>query len=277
MIIDSHTHISDIAFWGEKFIEQIKKAGKEVPKPPSLEEHFEAMKPVDKVLVLGFRSNAIGSLIPNEFIKKYVDQYPDKMIGVTCVDPHDKNAITELRHNVEEWGFKGLKLGPIYQHFYPNEKRWFPLYKTVEELGIPIIIHQGATGISDAPMKYALPIMLEEIAIKFPELKIIVAHLAYPWERELATLIWKQPNMYADISGFQDRPFNLYQNLVYFKEFGILDRLLFASDFPETTPGEAMDQLRNINRFAEGTELPKIPDRDIEALINTNAQRILKL
>ena len=119
--------------------------------------------------------------------------------------------------------------------------------------------------------------MLEEIAIKFPELKIIVAHLAYPWERELATLIWKQPNMYADISGFQDRPFNLYQNLVYFKEFDILDRLLFASDFPETTPGKAMDQLRNINRFAEGTELPKIPDRDIEALINTNAQRILKL
>jgi predicted TIM-barrel fold metal-dependent hydrolase len=116
-------------------------------------------------------------------------------------------------------------------------------------------------------LKYALPILLEDVVVEFPELKMIIAHLGHPWIADTLVLIRKHPHLYSDISALHYRPWQFYNALIMAKEYGVLDKLLFGSDYPFTTPEAQIDGLRNINHFAEGNNLPRLDGEEIERLI----------
>lgn len=269
MIVDCHTHIWQYpGHLSDEFVSEANALARghrlDLNVPP--EKHWEAMKGVDKVIVFGMRAQYSGILTPNEFLADYANRFPQKVIGFGAVDPTVDDVSATLEE-VVRLKLRGVKLGPIYQNIHPLDGRMLKVYEFCESCGLPIIIHQGTTFPRKAPLKYALPILLEDVALQFPKLKMVIAHLGHPWIDETLVLIRKQPNLYADISALHYRPWQFYQGLIMAKEYGVLHKLFFGSDYPFTTPEATMDALRNFNRMVEGTNLPRLEAEEIESLI----------
>ena len=238
------------------------------------EAHHEATRGADRVVVVAFRSVALKVNVPNEFVADYASRDPKRLIPFCCVDPNEARAASELKTCIGDLHMKGLKLGPIYQHFDPNAKGAYKVFETAQELKIPVLIHQGTTFVRDAPLRVSNPTLLDQVATNFPDLKLIVAHLGHPWEDETIALIRKQPNVYSDISGLTYRPSRLYLKLVSCLEYGVMNKLVLGSDFPFGTTRQVMRDLRRINRYAKGTQFPRVPRESIEAIISENAAPI---
>jgi predicted TIM-barrel fold metal-dependent hydrolase len=232
--------------------------------PP--EKHWRAMQGVDKVIAFGLRAFHSGLYVPNSFVAEYQDAHPEKVIGFGAIDPTTDPIVATLEEIVR-LGLRGVKLGPIYQNVHPTDPRMMQVYEFCQAHRLPIMIHQGTTFVRTGPLKFALPILLEDVAIAFPELRMVIAHLGHPWIAETLVLIRKHPHFYSDVSALHYRPWQFYNALIMAKEYGVLDKLLFGSDYPFTTPEAQMDGLRNINRIAEGTNLPRLAVEEIERLI----------
>jgi predicted TIM-barrel fold metal-dependent hydrolase len=171
---------------------------------------------------------------------------------------------------VNELGLRGLKVGPVYQHFDPEDTKYWPLFKRAEELGLPVMWHQGTTFPSKARLKWAQPLQLEALAMAFPDLKMIIAHLGHPWEIDTTVLIRKCPNVYTDISAVHYRPWRYWRSMIEAIEYGVEHKILLASDFPSATIDNVINGLRNVNKVVEGTGLPTVPDDVIDDIIHEN-------
>lgn len=280
MIVDCHSHIFEYpGHIAEEFVVEANARARGKPLdlhvPP--ERHWKAMEKVDKAIVFGMRAFHCGIVSPNEYIADYVNKYPEKLIGFAAVDPMCDNVHETLEHANDDLKLRGVKLGPIYQNIHPLDQRMMPVYDFCEKRNLPILIHQGTTFPQKAPLKYALPILLEDVAMQFPRLKMIIAHMGHPWIDETIVLIRKQPNFYADISALHYRPWQFYNALILTKEYGVLHKLLFGSDYPFTTPEATMESLKNFNSMVTGTNLPKLSQEEIDNLIHSPTLKLLEL
>jgi len=240
----------------------------------SWEDHFDAMKAVDKAIVFGIARYGTNINV-NDITVEYVKMHPEKMIGFLSVDPNDPNCLKEMRRCVDELGLKGLKTGPLYQSYHPDSYKATLVFKEAERLGIPVMFHQATAPGSLNQLEMAQPLLLEKVAHQFPDLKMVYAHMGHPWWREVIMIIRRNENVYADISANFYHPWDFYNSLELAREWGQLDKLLFGTDFPVTTPRETMDALRNINYMLEGTKLPRIPEDAIEGIINRDSLKLL--
>ena len=276
MIIDCHTHIGRAGrHVGGAILEDLMRSwGKPLWDVP-LEQHWEAMQGVERAIVLAFEAPRIGVVVPNDYVADYVAQHPEKLIGFASVDPNHPHAPYELERAVNQLGLKGLKIAPIYQHFDPSSTAAYALYEAAHALGLPILWHQGTTFVRDAPLIHARPILLDAIARRFPELTMWVAHLGHPWCDELVSVIRKHPNMYADMSALHPRPMQFYLAMVSVVEYGVADKILFGTDYPFTTLEASLAGLRNINRVAAGTGMPRISEEVIEGIIQRDTLSLL--
>ncbi|MBM3459986.1 MAG: amidohydrolase, partial [Armatimonadetes bacterium] len=149
--------------------------------------------------------------------------------------------------------------------------------RRAEQLGLPILVHAARQFMSGTPMKYANPILFDEVAQLFPDLRIILAHLGMPWFGDTAVVLRKHPNVYSDVSGVVKQPWGFYNALVLMSENGALDKLLFGSDIPFVSPESTMQALRNVNAVTTGTGLPRIPAEAIEHIIHRDTLGLLGL
>ena len=290
MIVDCHTHLMwypdhlSERYAGEALaskLVKLKRSGGEVysakldkhsydAKP---EDHWKASEAADKVIVFGLQAKPAGIWVPNEIIADYVKEHPEKLQGWASVDPNEPDCIEQLEHCVNELGLKGLKLGPVYQHFDPQDRKHWPFFKKCQQLNLPIMWHQGTTFPSQARLKWGLPLQLEDVAMDFPDLKMIIAHLGHPWEQETVVLIRKCPNVYTDISAVHYRPWRYWQAMVTAMEYGVEDKILLGSDFPSGTIDNVINGLRRVNLPVEGSNLPKIPKEIQDQIIYENWKR----
>lgn len=280
MIVDVHTHVWERpAHLAESFIRdaQITAGNPDLEIAVDLDAHWAAMAPVDRAIVLGFRARHVGVLVPNEYVAAYVNQHPGKLIGFCSVDPHDADALDQFEFSVRELGLRGLKVAPIYQNVHPSDQRFVAMMKMAEELGVPVLIHQGTTFCENVSLELANPVLLQPLALQFPRLRMVIAHLGHPWIAETLVLIRKHRHLYSDISALYYRPWQFYNALVMAMEYGVLDRLLFGTDYPFTTPASTMDALRRVNDMLEGTNLPRVPVDRIEAIIHRDSLGLLGL
>jgi predicted TIM-barrel fold metal-dependent hydrolase len=277
MIVDCHSHVWEYPIHlPDTFVREAGlMRGGEVSMHVPIEKHYAATRMADVTVVLAFRTRLLGVNVPNEYVADYVRSHPGKLIGFASVDPNDGDAAAEFEHAVRNLGLRGLKCSPIYQGWDPQDERFWPVFAKAEELGMPVLVHQGTTFPRLAPLKYANPILLEDLAIAFPKLVVVIAHMGHPWEAETIALIRKQPNFYADISGLFYRPWRYYQDLALALEYRTMHKLLFGSDYPVTTPEETMATLRSVNEVIAGTALPIIPEEEIEGIIHRDTLRIL--
>ena len=234
---------------------------------------FQAdMAPVDKLILLGI---AFGNQTPNDDIARWARMWPEKIVPFCSVDPTDPGAMAELERAVGTLGARGIKLSPHYQNFAPMDPRACAIYARAERLGLPIAFHQATSPVSAAPLRYAHPMELDQVATAFPELKIVVAHLGHPWEADTIVLVRKHPNVYADISAQFYRPWQFYNSLVLCHEYAQMHKVFFGTDYPVTTPQETLDAVRAVNDLVAGTRLPRIPEDEVEAIIQRDALGLL--
>lgn len=279
MIIDMHTHL-----WqspdqlGRPIAEQLRrKLGTEFNRlDASPTAHEAAMEPVDVAIVLGFRSQCLGADVPNDFLAEYVQRRPDRLIGFAGVDPTQRDRMDQVRR-AADLGLSGLTISPASQDFHPEDSRAMAVYEAAENLGMPILLHQGTHFTIQSKMAYAQPHLFDAVARQFPKLRLIVAHCGYPWVDETLVLTGKHPHVYADLSNVIARPWNLYQTLLSAHQLGVTDRLLFGSDFPYQPPAEAIETLYSLSGTFHGPGLPTIPREKIRAIVERDALTALGL
>jgi len=197
MIVDCHTHIWEYpGHLSEAYVAEAQARARTVRLdfhvPP--ERHWKAMAGVDKAIVFGLRARHSGIVTPNEYVAEYVRQHPEKLIGFASVDPLYDDVRATLEHATGELKLRGVKLGPVYQNVHPADDRLMAVYEFCQAHRLPVIIHQAATFVRAAPLKYSLPILLEDVGVQFPDLKLVIAHLGHPWMADTLVLIRKQPN-----------------------------------------------------------------------------------
>jgi len=278
MIIDIHTHFwqrdLDLGPEVERDILNVGASAEMLDVTP--EKHHAAMKGADKAVVFGLRAKNTGFHISNDRVAKFVDSSPGKLIGFGSADPlGDPNPVGEIQRCTEELGMRGVKLGPTYQGVPPDDERLMKIYAYAEKKRLPVLFHQGTTFAQNAPLKYANPVLLEDIAYRFPELRMIVAHMGHPWIGECISLIRKQPHVYADISALHYRPFQFYNALKLAEEYGAHKKLLFGTDYPFTTVPATLAAMHGMNDYAAKHNMPPIAPDVIESLIHRNSLELL--
>lgn len=178
-------------------------------------------------------------VVSNEEIRSIVAEHPDRFIGFASVDPFRKDAIAVLEKAFNQQGLAGLKLHPSKQKFHPADKELNPIYELCLHYDKPIIFHSGLSLEPNAPLINVNPLAFEEVAIKFPDLRICLAHFGWPWVKESAALMLKYPNIYTDTALlYFDSAAEFYQR-VFCEELGrfwidrsLRHQVMFGSNNP---------------------------------------------
>jgi predicted TIM-barrel fold metal-dependent hydrolase len=251
----------------------------------SWDDYDDAMRGVDVSIAFNIAVDdpAAATGIPtdpdriNEATAEFVAAAPTRRIGFMSLHPDAPGAVAELEHCHRALGLRGIKLGPNYQQFDPLSAEAHALYARAERAGLPILFHQGASPIAHAPLRFAHPLAMDEIAAAHPELRVVMAHMGHPWQADTIVVIRKHPHVYADVSALFYRPWSLYTCLRLATEWNVLDKLLLGSDFPIATPAETIEGLRSVNAILAGTQLPRVPEDALEAIVARDTLALLGL
>lgn len=270
MIIDSHTHIgklpnsSQFNNYKQSLIELLKEA---------------KTSGVDHMLIIaGFNKKNNSNTSTKNLIGLAMNKPGVSVVGSIDILNYKKKDIDELR-----WWFKkklivGVKLYTGYQHFYPNDKRCIPIYKLCIEYDTPVVFHSGDTlvGYTKNPkIKYSHPIHVDEIASDYPNLKIVIAHTGNPWLIDCAEVLYKNKNVYADISGLVVAGDDLntpYGRLMKKRIIELIDyvgenKLLYGTDWPLCPMKTYINFTRNL----------KLPKKELDRLFYKNTAELFNL
>lgn len=218
--------------------------------PPTIEEtaaHYRAMNiaavifPVDAERETGYRRYR------NEEVAEIAAANDDILIPFASIDPHKgKLGAREARNLVEHHGVQGFKLHPTMQGFYPNDRLAYPLYEAIAETGKPALFHTGQTGVGSGMrggngmrLKYSNPMLIDDVAVDFPDMPIILAHPSFPWQEEALAVAQHKPNVFIDLSGWSPKYFPPI--LVQYANTMLRKKMLFGSDWPMIAPERWLD------------------------------------
>ena len=279
-MIDVHSH-----FWNfpndftSDFIRQASgaRAGTTVDLAVNYEAYRREAPDEIITVVFGGKAKLAGVWVDDRDVANYLKNDPNRLRGFLSVDPTQPDWEYELHFGREELGLCGIKLLPMYAGFRMDDELLDPLWKYAQQHGLPVLLHSGTTFVAQAPLEYTLPRSIEPVALKYPELKLVLAHLGHPYEGECVVTIRKHRNVFADVSALHYRPFQLYQSLMLVQEYGVWHKLLFGTDFPFTTVNASVDGIRGLNDMLEGTALPRLDADEIESLFQRNSLELLGL
>jgi predicted TIM-barrel fold metal-dependent hydrolase len=164
------------------------------------------------------------------------------------------SALRELQEYVAEGKLRGLKLYPGYQPFYPNDPKWIPAYDFAAEHGIPVMIHSGDTYSPRGKLMYSHPLHVDEAAVDHSGVTFVICHIGNPWIRDCMEVVYKNPNVYTDISGlvlgdFTDR-FEKYMRaqLQEMLLYGVEPKkVLFGTDWPISSMESYLSFMRQLS------------------------------
>ncbi|MFO0837129.1 MAG: amidohydrolase family protein [Phycisphaerae bacterium] len=270
MIVDCHTQLAD---WGV----ELGAARPAISSPAAGSDavrHLEAIDSVDRAIVLGFKSKYLAAEVSNRSVSDYVRRHSAKLIGFAGIDPTDPDCLQELRTAQDELGLKGVTLSPALQNFHPTDTRAMRLYDECARRRLPIVFEQNHMNPA-AKMEFGRATLLDEVAREFPALRIVVAHMGYPWVDETIVLLGKHPHVYADVSGLLRKPWLAYTSLLAAFEHGVMNRLLFGSDFPRRSPAACIEALYSINQIRNGTGLVAIPREQLRGIVERETLSLL--
>ncbi|MCP4137190.1 MAG: amidohydrolase [bacterium] len=207
-----------------------------------------------------------GPLITNDEVAACVEKYPDRFIGIASVDLcSPMEGIRELRRCVKELKFKGLRIVQWLWNLPPTNRYYYPFYAECIELGIPVCFQVGHTG-PLRPSEPGRPIpYIDEVAIDFPELKIVCGHIGYPWTAEMIAVATKHSNVYIDTSAYTAKRFPA--ELVSYMKTNGKKKVLFGTNYPMIMPKKCLEDLGSL-------EL----DQEVEDLfLFENAKRVFEI
>jgi predicted TIM-barrel fold metal-dependent hydrolase len=249
--------------------------------PLDLTVDFDAfmadVAPFEKTIVFGLKARRTGYWVPDAFVADFVARAPGRLIGFAAADPTQPACLEELRQAVETLGLRGLKLGPIYAGFDPRDPACDPLYDYCQHQGLPVLFHSGTTFNHAAPLRYGRPWLFDEVAIRYPGLRMVLAHCGHPFSEECLVVIRKHPHVYADVSALYYRPWQFYNTLVAAQEYRVTHKLLFGTDYPFAKAQDSIEGLRRVNEVAGTSGLPRVTEETIEGILVRDAVGLLGL
>ena len=209
----------------------------------------------------------------NEEVARLANENADIMIPFASIDPHKgRLGAKEVRRLVADFGVQGFKFHPSVQGFYPHDRMAYPIYEAIEESGKPALFHTGQTGVGSGmrggygiKLEYSNPMHLDQVAIDFPDMNIIMAHPSFPWQDEALAVAQHKPNDYIDLSGWSPKYFPA--NLVRYANSILKHKVLFGSDFPIITPDRWLADFETIDIRPEVRPF----------ILKNNAAKLLKL
>lgn len=213
--------------------------------------------------------------VPNDFVAETVRAAEGRLVGICSVDPiaDPWGAADELERCVRDLDFRACKLYPTYAHFDPRDRQCDPLYEAASALGVPVQFHMGFTPACCSTMKFQRPWLLDEVGQRFPDLKVVICHLGYPYADETNGVVARNPNFHADLSalGFY-HPRKIYEIIHNFGCLNPWERLLYGSENPFMATFHRT--VMSINDVADKLDMPRIPEKAIEMIMGGNACRI---
>lgn len=210
------------------------------------------------------------SPVPNTDVAAAAARNPDALIPFASIDPRRPTAIDEARNLIENHGVKGFKFHPSIQGFTTDEPAAYAMYELLAEYRSIALFHSGQTGIGrnlpgggGVRLKHSNPMLIDDIAVDFPELRLIIAHPSFPWQSEALAVARHKQNVFIDLSGWSPKYFE--EQLVQHANSLIPDKVLFGSDFPVLTP----------DRWLADAELRDFRPATMPGLLKLNAARLL--
>ncbi|BCB76653.1 4-hydroxyphenyl-beta-ketoacyl-CoA hydrolase [Phytohabitans flavus] len=209
----------------------------------------------------------------NEEVARLAAEHADVLVPFVSVDPaRGPDGVKTLRRLVAEHPVRGVKFHPGSQAFYPNDPIAYPLYEVIAEHGLIALFHTGHTGVGAGTpggggirLKYGNPMYVDDVAVDFPGMKIILAHPSFPWQDEALSVALHKPDVYIDLSGWSPKYFP--PQLVQYANTLLKHKVLFGTDFPMITPERWLSDLDKIGIREEVKPL----------LLKENAARLLGL
>ena len=212
-----------------------------------------------KELAAYYRSRKIGCVVfsvderltgrpqvSNDEVAAFAAENNDIVMAFASVDPmRGAEAVKEARRLIATGGFRGFKLHPPLQQFHANDKAAYPFYEVLNEAKLPVIFHTGHSGIGTGMpggggvrLKYGNPMDIDDVAVDFPDMPIIMAHPSFPWQDEAISVCLHKPQVYIDLSGWSPKYFSPI--LIQYANTLLKKKMLFGSDYPLITPDRWM-------------------------------------
>ncbi len=256
MIVDCHTHISCAA------------------NDIDVSEHLAAAETVGACIVLAAPGDS--SQQANERLSGYVGKHKKKMVGFALVEPtEDKISVRALTAATEKLGLSGVVLYCSQCGFHPAHSKAMQFYGAAQELGLPIFFHNAGMLGSGAVLDYAQPYLLDEIARKFSDLKIVIGSMGVPFVEQTLLMVAKHENVYADLTIKPENVWQVYNMVVAANERKVMDKLLFGSGFPSGTAGVCIETLLGFNKLLADTNLPTVPRDRIQGIVERDTLQLL--
>jgi uncharacterized protein len=247
----------------------------DVARTPSLDDlaaHYRSRNMAAVVFTVDAENHLGHPPVPNEDVINAAARHPDVLIPFASVDPHRPDAQERVHRLLDEGRVRGFKFHPTLQDFSPNDGLAYPLLELIAERGLPTIFHSGQTGIGAGlpgggglRLKHSNPMLLDDVAVDFPGLPIVIAHPSFPWQDEALAVATHKSNVYIDLSGWAPKYFP--DQLVRYINTLLKHKVLFGSDYPVFSPDRWL---------AEFAELP-IKDEVRPLVLKDNAARLLAL
>jgi predicted TIM-barrel fold metal-dependent hydrolase len=207
----------------------------------------------------------------NKIVAQKVKEHSDLLVGFAGLDPlSSADPVADLDRYVKQWNMKGLNLQPWVQGWYPNDRKFYPVYSYCQDAGLPVAIHTSLNFALHRRIDHGHPLYLDEVACDFPNLTLVANHGGWPWVNDLVALAWKRPNVYVEIGGVSPkyiaRPGTGWELLMTYGNSLLQDQILFATD-------SLISHERAIR------EVDMLPLKDVvkEKLLYANAARLLGL
>jgi predicted TIM-barrel fold metal-dependent hydrolase len=271
--IDTHVHIESPSTnnAADEAAKRYFGATNAPTKPQDLAEYYRSRKIGCVVFSVDERITGRPQ-VPNEDVLNLARQHSDFMIAFASVDPtRGAEGVREARRLIQ-LGVRGFKLHPPLQQFHANDRSVYPFYEVVAEAKLPVIIHTGHSGIGTGMpggggirLKYGNPMDIDDVAVDFPDMPIILAHPSFPWQDEAISICLHKPQVYIDLSGWSPRYFSPI--LIQYANTLLKNKMLFGSDYPLITPDRWMGDFEKI----------AIRDEVRPLILKENAVRLLSL
>src|ERR1044071_5288920 len=227
------------------------------PTIPELAQYYRERKLAAVIFTVDTESEVGHWRIANEEVAEVAAEHNDVLIPFASIDPaKGKMGAREARRLIEEYGVRGFKFHPSAQGFYPNDTKAYGLYEVIQEYRLPALFHSGQTGVGarmrggmGIRLKYSNPMFLDDLAVDFPDMPIVIAHPSFPWQDEALAVATHKPNVYIDLSGWSPKYFPA--NLVQYANTLLKNQVMFGSDYPALTPERWMAYFDALNMKPE--------------------------
>ncbi|MFH0701160.1 MAG: amidohydrolase family protein [Candidatus Woesearchaeota archaeon] len=269
MIIDAHTHID---LFSDEFISPEQRVN-------NLKE-FMKEAGIDQSLIFCLTPSLPKVLTQDQILNLISGEKNLFIVGTISIIKHTKKDLLRLEEGLKQKKIVAIKLYTGYEAFYPTDKRCEPVYALGEKYDVPVIFHTGDTYQSKVPIKYAHPLNIDELALKRPNLKIILAHCGNPWIEDAILVMGRNKNVYGDISGWTWGSFHSREGKFLRSTFERIlgwcgpDKILFGTDWPCNHPSMYSSIHKEYVQFVKSFKLSK---EEEEKIFYQNAQRLFKI